>query len=528
MALLGLLLYTFRRIERWLHEHIFKVGWLLTNDFQTTTVLYYIIFLPGILLHEISLWLAAGVLNVRAERAIKFPERQEIGELRLNFIRLSTQTGAFRLFLITLTPLAAGLAALWAIAAHIFDWQATLGIAAPGAVDDLARAMAAFTRTADFWLWFYLAFTIANTMFPSLPKKLSAGQRSGLAIALPTLALLLWRVGGTANPSIAAGIEGLVHNLGLVTLQITLINIAVVIALGCLEAMIERLTGKSATFRDGKMITWTRQEAQQLKQREKSERQSARAAQETSQDAPEPTSIYELKLPIPGPPGREPISRSIAAVVSPQQVARDSVDKPPPTEDSERGAAPVSESKNRRVAAPPVKPPLAELARSEGPENGTIVHGPPAAVRKTDESGSGTVSKRELKDAGLANADNAPFSRPFVSQESPDELADSALDDPALTQDEPFARPFVMTAQASSRSADETDAPPSASPQHVIDSSASEGTQDYAVETDRRPTAGRQTRPAPKPSQRVKANSEEATDLDDGQLKYEALEDGDD
>ena len=74
------MLVLFRQIERWLHQHIFKVGWLLTNNFQTTTVLYYILFLPGILLHECSLWLAAGILNVRAERAIEFPAEQEIGE----------------------------------------------------------------------------------------------------------------------------------------------------------------------------------------------------------------------------------------------------------------------------------------------------------------------------------------------------------------------------------------------------------------------------------------------------------------
>ena len=163
---LGLLLILIRNIERWLHQHIFKVGWLLTNDYQTTTVLYYLVFLPGILLHELSLWLAAGILNVRADRAIQFPQEQEIGELKLNFIRISPHTGATRISVITLIPLATGLLALWAIAVQVFQWESTLDMAATGTVDAISQAVTALTRTPDFWLWFYLAFVVANTMFP--------------------------------------------------------------------------------------------------------------------------------------------------------------------------------------------------------------------------------------------------------------------------------------------------------------------------------------------------------------------------
>ena len=135
---LGLLVLLFRQIERWLHQHIFKVGWLLTNDYQTTTILYYILFLPGILLHELALWLAAGLLNVRAERAIQFPEPQEIGELRLNFIRLATETGLIKRLVIAAAPFAAGLIALWAIGAQVFNWQALIGMmpAFPGSLDE--------------------------------------------------------------------------------------------------------------------------------------------------------------------------------------------------------------------------------------------------------------------------------------------------------------------------------------------------------------------------------------------------------
>jgi hypothetical protein len=68
-----------RWLERSLHQRIFKVGWLLSKNSQTTTILYYTFFLPGVALHELVLWLVAGFLDVRAERAIAWPQKQEIG-----------------------------------------------------------------------------------------------------------------------------------------------------------------------------------------------------------------------------------------------------------------------------------------------------------------------------------------------------------------------------------------------------------------------------------------------------------------
>ena len=291
------------------------MGWLLTGNYQITTVLYYIIFLPGIVLHELILWLVAGALNVRAERSIRFPEQQEIGELRLNFIRLAVGTGAFKVAIITLVPIAAGLAALWAIATHVFDWQATVALLAPGGVDAVAQALSSLFRTADFWLWFYLAFVVANTMFPSLPAKLSARQKSGLVVLAPLLIFLGWRYSGAVNEGIAPAVEGLLGGLAIITVQVTLMNALVVLILGSVEALIERITGKSATFRDGKMLTMSRTEARALSAKEREARSMKRPEGNSKTVVPDARSIYDFKLPIPGPPGREPISRQVVAVL---------------------------------------------------------------------------------------------------------------------------------------------------------------------------------------------------------------------
>ena len=183
-------------------------------------------------MHELSLWLAAGVLNVRAERSIQFPEQQEIGELRLNFIRLADDASRAKRLIIRLCPVAAGMAALWAIAAHIFQWEELLGMATAGSIDGVVEALSSLMRTADVWLWFYLAFVIANTMIPTLSGRSDRREKALVFVAAPLLALVSWRLGGAANPAIAVAIEELMSSVGLVMAQVLFVTVFAVVSAG--------------------------------------------------------------------------------------------------------------------------------------------------------------------------------------------------------------------------------------------------------------------------------------------------------
>ncbi len=434
LATLALLLVVFRQIERWLHQHIFKVGWLLCKNFQVTTVLYYILFLPGILLHEITLWLAAGILRIRAERAIAFPARQEIGELRLNFIRLSPSSGRARRSLATLAPFAAGALCLWLVAIHVFNWREVAAIAAAGSIDALARAIARLTKTPDFWLWFYLAFTIANTMFPSPPQQpLSGRQKGAIAFAAGASLMTLWRVGGA---TVALGIESLLFSLALILLQTIFINIAVLLILGTLEAAIERLTGRSATFTDSKMITMSRAEAQAQKARQARERSAARQAPQAMRNAQIITSIYDMKLPIPGPPGREPVSRSAVSVITASEAE---------TELSENADAPAKPASlplnaNSTPHRPPELSQLAAAIDSPAPL-------PAGKSRKQEKPRQQARKYGAIHEA--SDGEQAPFSRPFASSEAGERDSDSASDRAsAAANDCYFPRPFALRARA--------------------------------------------------------------------------------
>lgn len=453
--------------------------------------------MPGILLHELARWLTTGVLNVRAERAIQFPEPQEIGELRLNFIRIDADTGAVKRLIISATPLALGLTALWAIGARIFNWGALMGIAAPGSLDDLLLAISTLTKTADFWLWFYLAFTIANTMYPRATMQERARKKAGLAVVALLLLLL---IGGAANAEFAGAMAGVLSNLGLVTLQVTLINIVGVVALGSLEAAVERLTGKSATFRDGKMTALTRREAQEFKSGARTERRTARADEPRPKETKAPKSVYDLKLPIPGPPGREPISRTVAAVVSAQPANTAVAARPP-------------DAGQRHLT--PAKPPRETEKPGTEPAGMTILQEPDPPPQRVTTGDSKMTSKPNPADGEAALEASAPFQRPFVEEVLPDDAADLSSAAAAPAQDEPFARPFAAPA-SSSRRADDDGERSTEIPERV------EKSEEEPLASARR---SRRTRPAPKPSQREKAADNRDAEVDDGELHYEDLED---
>lgn len=307
-----------RRLERWLHQHIFKVGWLLTKNFQTTTILYYTFFLPGVVLHELSYWLVAGILDVHAERAIQWPEKQEIAELRLNFIKLAKNTPPLKLAIITLAPLAAGIVVIWFVANNIFPIDEFLARISTGKLSDVAGAVSFIAAIPDFWLWIYLAFTISNTMIPNL-KDLRGLRIIFIIIAAISAGFFLLGVGSEVVITILIGpVASALYGLASILAIIIAIDILVTAILGTIEAIIERITGHSATFENGRLIAMTRQELAEYRKK-----QTARAVQPARRAAtPAETgtpSIYKLPLPIPGPPGKEAITQSETVIFKPAE-----------------------------------------------------------------------------------------------------------------------------------------------------------------------------------------------------------------
>ena len=306
-----------RQLERWLHQHLFKVGWLVTRSFQTTTILYYTFFLPGVFLHELSYWLSAGILNVQAKSSIQWPEPQEIAELDLSFVELAKNTPPAKLALITLAPIISGLLAVWLIANNILQFNSFFDTLATGKLTDVAGAVRDLASAPDFWLWIYLLFTISNTMIPRL------GNLRGLRrvlIGIGIVVVLLFLIGAGSQiifGTLAEPLTNAVNLLSATFFVIICIDLFFVIFLGTIEAIIERITGHSATFRRGKLIAMTREEA--IEARRRQQQRETRALQSRSARQPTMLSIYDRQLAIPGAPGDEAVTQSETVIVETEQ-----------------------------------------------------------------------------------------------------------------------------------------------------------------------------------------------------------------
>ena len=171
-------------LERWVHRHLQGVWLLILRHEESATIIYSILMLPGVVLHEGSHWLAATLLGVRAGRFSVVPERLPNGTLRLGYLE-TDKPDLFREALIGVAPLITGTATI------IFAGYARLGLGPVGdalAHTDLVGALEkllALTQAQDFWLWLYLVFAVSNSMLPS-----ASDRRAWLPVALMALAIV--------------------------------------------------------------------------------------------------------------------------------------------------------------------------------------------------------------------------------------------------------------------------------------------------------------------------------------------------
>ncbi len=80
-ASLGLLLL----VERWIHQHLQGVAYLMTGDRKRAVILYAVPLFPGVILHEVSHALAAMALRVRIGR-ISVRPKVTGNRVRLGFV----------------------------------------------------------------------------------------------------------------------------------------------------------------------------------------------------------------------------------------------------------------------------------------------------------------------------------------------------------------------------------------------------------------------------------------------------------
>jgi hypothetical protein len=146
-------------LSRWLNRHVQGVVLLVSNSADAAMYVSHIAFFPGIALHELSHWLAARLLGVRAGGISLWPKRAAKRQIHYGSVRIE-RVDALRRSLIGLAPFIAG-----SLAVFLFT-RVGLGVmplTMPRTLDDLLAYFAA----DDAPLWLYLIFAVSNAMMPS-------------------------------------------------------------------------------------------------------------------------------------------------------------------------------------------------------------------------------------------------------------------------------------------------------------------------------------------------------------------------
>lgn len=210
LLLLGPLLFFQQR----LHRELQGVFLILSRSPAATIILFSLIFFPGVVLHEGSHYLMALILRVRTGKFSLLPRALPGGKLQLGYVETAV-TDPLRDTLIGAAPLLAGCGFILLS----LLWQPVMGSLAEkwstGEWTLLWQAIKLLPDQPDFWLWFYLAFTVSSMMFPSASDRRSWFIVAGIITLLVGFALAVGG-GGWILANLAPRLNILLRSFGAV------------------------------------------------------------------------------------------------------------------------------------------------------------------------------------------------------------------------------------------------------------------------------------------------------------------------
>lgn len=147
--------------------------------------LFSLLFLPGVLLHEMSHFIMAKLLGVRTGRFSIIPRRLEGGRLQLGYVE-TARSDFFRDALIGAAPLIAGGIFVAFIGVSRLGLNTVWAGITQGQINTFSQAASSIVDRPDFWLWFYLTFAVSSTMMPS-----ASDRRAWLPLILSMAVLIV-------------------------------------------------------------------------------------------------------------------------------------------------------------------------------------------------------------------------------------------------------------------------------------------------------------------------------------------------
>ncbi len=237
-----LMLGPFLFLENKLHREVQILFLLITKRYDITVVIFSLLFLPGVFLHELSHYVAAKLLRVYTGRFSVTPKVLGDGSIQMGFVEVE-RVDWLRESLIGAAPmLTGGLFVAYAglVKLHLGElWTMLLS----GNAAEIMDLMVLLPQRADFWLWLYLTVTVSSMMMPSESDR-RAWLPLGLIIVV-LFALALWAgAGGWLQANLAPWLDEGFRSISGVLAASGLVHLIILFPTVLLRRLASSVTGR--------------------------------------------------------------------------------------------------------------------------------------------------------------------------------------------------------------------------------------------------------------------------------------------
>jgi hypothetical protein len=392
--------------ERWIHQHLYGVGYLLTKDEEAATTIYYLIFFPGVFIHEFVQYMLAGILNIKIKEIHPRPQRQENGTLRYDFVTID-KTTRVKAMIMGGVPFLIGAGLVWYISTELLNLTEIPVALASGRLTEVGSAISTAVNTPDFWLWFFLLFSLSNGIIPTKEDRAGWGLIAG-ALGIFSVLLIIIGSGEVLVETLVGPVSDALVQVNTALALILMIDLFAILVLGITEDTLERIRGEKMDYSGDK----------------KKAPGPAERVREPGSNLPLPKgelmpSVYNLELPLPElptamPRPAAPPSRPAAPATSPQSAP--SFNRPStassfsrPGSGEERQGPRPAPAAGERPASRQRETPFTRPATSQAGERSTSFTRPTPAP---SQSGDQPSRRPTLSQPGERPASASPFSRP--------------------------------------------------------------------------------------------------------------------
>lgn len=224
--------------SRWLGTRIQRLVFMFTGNATVALYVYFVLLLPGTLLHELSHWLTARLLGVRTAGITLRPQVGHGNKAQFGSVTIG-HTDPIRESLIGAAPLLIGSAVVVAIA----SWHLSSLSLISSPIELAKEFFGALMRVPDAWLWLYIMLAISNAMLPSASDRQS-WHWAALILALIIASAYLLGIGEHIPATAFAPLQHGAAYLATVFISTALLDVLLGSILWAIEEIVGWLLGR--------------------------------------------------------------------------------------------------------------------------------------------------------------------------------------------------------------------------------------------------------------------------------------------